>query len=116
MKVPWFVPGEDTDKFCAWNSATRAAYIWRILTNEAINYGKIRYGFLELRYEDLIEDPYKVTNVCEKFLGLQRTKITLKNIMTVKNFIVTKHPDQINNIAIKERCFFKKIMKELNYL
>ena len=115
VRVPWFIPAEDADKFCAWNSETRVAYIWRIFT-AATSYYKNKSNYLELRYEDLIENPERITKVCEEFMGEQRTEVTFKNIEAVKGHTVTQHPDQSDKIEMEERILFKKIMEELNYL
>lgn len=115
-KAPWFIPKEDLEKFRSWDKVTRIAYIWRILTGTARDYGTNNDNYLELRYEDLVRDPEGIVSLCEKFLELKKTKITVKNINTVKKHVVTKHDDQAAGIDAEERPLFKSFMKELNYL
>lgn len=114
-KVPWFVPDEDVKKFRKWNSETIIAYIWRILVKMAMDYGKGKKNYLELRYENLVNDPEKIADICREFLGSEKTEITSKNIMAVKKHIPRQHTDQSENIDIEERQLFKKFMRGLNY-
>lgn len=114
--APWFIPACDVGKFRRWNRETRVAYIWRNLTKVARDYGVKRDNYLELRYENLVKDPEGVVTLCEKFLGLKRTKITMKNIRAVKKHIVTRHRNQTLGIDRDERPLFENFMKELNYL
>lgn len=115
LKVPWFVRVEDIEKFCRWNRETRVAYIWRTLGKMAMDYGSENNNYLELKYEDLIKDPQRVATLCEQFLGLQKTDLTMKHIIAIQNHVVSQHTDQSGDIAEEERPLFEEFMKELNY-
>jgi len=115
-KAPWFVPKEDIIKFREWNRETRIAYAWRLLGKMAIDYGRGRDNYLEIKYEDLVRDPSRVASSCERFLNSKKTKITARHIKAVKEHVVTRHSDTTINIDSKERPYFERFMKELGYL
>ena len=115
-RYPWYIKEEDVDEFCNWNRETRIAYIWKVLTKTVRDTYAGKDNYLELRYEKLIKDPETTTRLCTEFLGLKKTDITDKNIIAVKEHILTKHIDLSFAICDKQRAVFNAYMKELDYL
>lgn len=115
VKIPWYVPKKDLRKFAEWNSATRIAYIWRILSEKGARYGKRSSDYLRLRYEKLAADPEEITKLCEDFLNLSRTTVTAKHIKAIKNHSLTEHHEATDDIEKSERLRFEKMMLSLNY-
>jgi hypothetical protein len=115
VKIPWYVQKRDLRKFAEWNSATRIAYIWRVLSEKGVQYGKRGSDYLRLRYEQMAVDPEKTTELCDDFLRLYRTTVTAKHIKAIKNHPLTEHREVAREIEKSERLRFEKMMLSLNY-
>lgn len=116
IKAPWFIPEKDLNGFRRWNAVTRNAYIWRTLVKSGMEYGAGNDGYLEIRYEELLANPKKISGACERFLRSKRTDVTLRNIISVKRHALTKHSDMTADMDKQEKVNFSGFMKELNYL
>lgn len=113
--VPWFISAKYREAFCAWNQATRIAHIWRTMVRTGMEYGRKNPRYLQIQYENLVSDPHGLTRKCERFLGLRRSEVTVKNIEQIKNYTLTKHQSVAEAIDPEENVLFSKLMKELHY-
>lgn len=116
IKIPWHIHRGYEKKFHKWNSPTRVAHLWRTLIEAGFRYQQKRSNYLRIKYEDLLREPEKITKLCEGFLGLKRTEVTLKNIKAIQEHSVRRYDNIMAQIDREEAAPFKKMMKKLDYL
>ena len=114
--LPWYLDDESKKFFPKWNQITRAACVWRTLTETGIKYSKAnKNDCLEIKYEKLLESPEIFADLFKKNYGLKLTKITERHINSIKKHKATKHSqiyEQIENPAYDK---YMTLMEELNY-
>ena len=117
IKIPWFVEKEERSRFAKWNHHTRAAYIWRFLTEEGMNFTKKNKDVvLEFKYEEFIEYPDAYVKKIEKFIAKKRTGVTNMHIKSTKSYKYRDYPDVIEKISSPEKERYIKLNEKLGYL
>jgi Sulfotransferase family len=115
--APWPLDDESRALFPRWTPATRSASLWRQLTQKGIDYASTHKDkSQDLRYEDLLSDPRKMTAEIARRFGLEITKITEKNLDKVRNFDADQYSLGLNDIEEPERTRFGRLMEQLGYL
>lgn len=117
LKVPWFVEENQRYAFSNWNHYTRSAYIWRILTERGLKFAEDnKKNVLQFKYEDFIKNPETFVEKIWKFVGKNRTDITMKHIESTKTYEYRKYPDPTSNIESPEKEKFINLRKKLGYV
>ncbi len=116
IKIPWFINKKDYQYFSKWTQYTRAAYIWRILTEMGLNFAdeNKKYVF-QFKFEDFINNPEPFVGKIEKFVGKKRSDITIQHIESIKSYKQLIYPDNTPNIEPPEREKFVNLRKKLKY-
>ena len=117
LKEPWFIDKKNQGLFFKWNYYTRAAYIWRILTEMGLKFADHnKTNVLQLKHEDFIKNPIFLLGKIEEFSGQNRTHISMRHIETIKSYKQREYPDNTTNIELPEREKFVKLRKKLGYI
>ena len=109
LGVPWFISEDDRKEWPAWNPSTRAACVWRscILTGED--------SVIEIRYENLLEQPTDYVMQFNKEFALTDTELTDKHIADIKSHKPKEYPSVLEHIQEPERAKYMSLMEELGY-
>lgn len=115
--APWFLDDESRALFPRWTPATRAASLWRQLTQKGIDYTSTHKDkSQDLRYEAFLLDPKTITSEIAQRFGLEITEITEKALDSVRNFDADRYSLGLNDIEDPERAKFGLLMEQLGYL
>lgn len=107
--TPEFIDEQSQNLWPKYNQETRAACVWRCLTEKPIE------GF-ELSYENFCEEPNLFVDVLTEFCGLQKTKLTEQHINSVKKHKkIEKNLFELRNIYPMERTKFINCLCALGY-
>lgn len=113
---PWFLDDESRALFPGWTPATRSASIWRQLTEKGLDYTSgHKDRSQDLRYENFLSNPERVTAEIARQFGLEMTEITEKNLESVRNFDGNRYSINLTDIEEPERTKFGRLMERLGY-
>lgn len=116
LKIPWFIDKKDRHFFSKWNHYTRAAHIWRILTEIGLKFAdENKTNVFQFKFEDLIKNPEFFIEGIERFVGKKRTDITIQHLDSIRFYRQREYPDNTPNIEQPEREKFVELQKELGY-
>jgi len=113
--MPFYLTEEDQELWPGYGQATRAAMVWRTLTE---------YGFqnngqsvLDINYEDFCINPYPIIEEIEARFGVRKTDITERHLDTIENWKPETKDVKVNlnMIAEPERGLFLSLMQDLGY-
>lgn len=116
FNVPWYLDRESKEHFGRWNQASRAASIWRNLTEQGMAFcAKNPKACTQFLYEDFVRSPSSFVSRLERTFGLKRTKITEYHLGSIKNRKAEPRSFFYKDIAAPERSKFMLLMKKLGY-
>lgn len=114
--APWYLDDVMQGEFIRWNSETRAAAVWRNLTERAMaTIAERRHEVMDIRYEDLVSDPSGTIDKVGCFIGAAPTRLTRKHIEAVEGFETRRYPVVIDKIQEPERDRYRELMYKLGY-
>jgi hypothetical protein len=117
LKIPWFINKKDIQFFSKWNQYTRAAHIWRVLTETGLKFkDENKNNVFQFKFEDFIKNPETFIDRIERFTGKKRTDITMQHLDSIKTYKQLEYPDNIPNIESPEREKYIEFRKKLKYL
>lgn len=97
--IPYFIDPKSRKYWLKWNMYTRAACVWRCLTEY-----EMPENTIDISYEDLIKNPWRVVeNLCVLLGGLKKTIITIRNIKSIKGK-TTQYERLLDKIEHPECC------------
>ncbi|MGA7802792.1 MAG: sulfotransferase [Gammaproteobacteria bacterium] len=115
--VPWYLDEESQAHFGGWNVETRAAAVWRCLTDHGIRHSEARPGqSMEVSYEELVRDPDGTTSRTADYLGRMPTDLTRKHIKAIKAFEINRYPSVEHKLQEPERGKYVALMRQLGYM
>lgn len=114
---PWYLDEESKDHFDGWDALTRAACVWRSLTEQGMEFCR-RNGksSLEFRYEDFVRSPADFTGKIEKKFKMKKTRITERHMRSVCGHRYKEYPDISGRIQGPEKEKFLRLMDKLGYV
>ena len=110
--APWFIDDDSKVRWYGWNPETRAACVWRSVTDWGWEPGNEVYPGHDVyfvHYEDLDS----VIEPLSEWTGLKPTELTNRHSLSIKE--PTKHQNIIDKIQQPERDRFLSLMGELGY-
>jgi len=114
--TPWYLDDESQRHFPEWNAETRAAAVWRSLTEQGIRYSETHPGqCLEVSYEELVNAPAAVVSGIGERLGLVLTELTHKHLRDIGSFSVARYASVTPKLQEPERPKFLELMESLGY-
>jgi hypothetical protein len=114
--LPWYLDGESKECFSTWNQATRAASIWRCLTEVGMAECQAHpEDCQQLTYEDLVRQPRERVDSFNQLYGLEPTELTQKHIASVGSHKPSIYPSVLSEVQNPERDKFADLMHKLNY-
>jgi len=114
--APWYLDDVGEDEFIRWNSETRAAAVWRNLTERAMaTIAERRHDVMDIRYEGLVTDPTGTIDRIAGFIGATPTRLTRQHIEAVEGFEARRYPAVIDKIQEPERDRYRELMCKLGY-
>lgn len=117
LNVPWYLDEQSKAHFAKWNQITRAASVWRNLTEQGMAFcQKNSKQCWQFKYEDFVKSPDALVARAEKAFKVRRTKITEAHLSSIKSHRMTQYPSIIKDIQAPEQAHFVSLMKKLNYL
>lgn len=116
VHVPWYLDKESEECFPTWNLVTRAALVWRCLTEQGLAFVAAHpERCLEFRYEDFVGDPEAFVRDCETKFARSRTGITRGHVEAVKSHGERRYPSIVDQIEPPEREKSARLMECLGY-
>lgn len=114
--APWFLEAEDVAMFRHWNQTTRAACVWRTLTEQGMRFATLRpESCVQFRYEDFLKEPRRFTMEWVNRFGFEFGELTEKHLTTLKQFRSKDYPSLVADIEEPERSRFLALMARLGY-
>lgn len=115
--VPWYLDDESKKHFPGWDPVTRAACVWRVLTEAGMDFCRERKNIsMEFRYEDFVKDPQGFTSRIEKKFGTKRTAVTERHLRSIREHSRKGYADIVDKIKKPEREKFVRLMDKMSYL
>jgi hypothetical protein len=115
--IPWYLDKESKKYFPRWNVITRAATVWRNLTEQGMSfYAKEPESCLQFKYEDFIRSPDTFLKQFERTFGLKPTKITQQHIASIRTHKPSHYPSVYKDVAEPEYSKFMSLMEKLGYI
>lgn len=114
--VPWYIDEESKSLFPGWNHTTRAACVWRCLTESGMAFhARNAQDSLQFTYEELVASPERYVDLFASTFGLEATEITAKHITSIRQHTKKNYVAVQNDIQAPERSKFLSLMEKLNY-
>lgn len=114
--IPYYLDEESRVLFPTWNQVTRAACVWRCLTESGLDFYENNQDVcFQLKYEDFIDQPEYFVLKFEDLFGLERTPITEKHLQSIKSHKPHQHSFLHQELAEPERSKFVALMQKLGY-
>lgn len=115
--MPWYVDDVSREHFPRWTQTTRAASVWRRLTEIGLDYVASHPDrSRNLSYEMLATDPEETTADLGSWLGLTSTEITKRHLRAVEQHSFHENNILISDIEEPEQAPFANLMKRLEYM
>lgn len=114
--LPFYLDGETGAAWGGWDNPTRAAAVWRTLTEAGLAYaGAHPVQVHTLSYEALVADPAGQVGRVAEFVGTQVTDITRRQIAGISAHRASTYPDFAPTLAEPERSRFRALQARLGY-
>jgi hypothetical protein len=114
--VPWYLDAESKEHFPRWSQVTRAASVWRSLTESGMAFCVANpETCIQLKYEDFVRSPTLFVAQFERAFGLESTEITKRHLDSIKSHKPSQYPSVYEDIEEPERDKFMSLMEELGY-
>jgi hypothetical protein len=116
VALPWYLDEASREAFASWGPATRAAAVWRVLTEAGLAWqAEHPDECLTVRYEELVARPEEVVDGLARHLGLEPTELTRRHLASVRAHRPTQHPSLLPSIEHPERERFAALLERLGY-
>ncbi|GEM_PF-1609386 len=118
---PWWVNEKDIDQFFRYSELERALYCWQNLWENgfsAIDHFRLKESknYMEIYYEELLEDPNKEMKEIARFLETEVTEKTQKLISTIKREKLQARAElDLSSVNSDLLVKVEKVMKRLGY-
>ena len=121
--IPWWVQAGDVNYFLGMNEFVRAIYAWRVLT-EMSNaekkrlgiYGKMSDRYLEVKFEDLLQDPSALIQKLAAYTGKEVTPQTETLAETIRSERLKEKPEYpLDSVPESERKKVAALMETTPY-
>jgi hypothetical protein len=114
--IPWYLDEESKECFANWNQTTRAACIWRCLTEVGMAECQAHPDDCQqLTYEELVRQPQVWVETFSQSYGLAPTELTQRHIASVRDYQLSVYPSIIDQVQTPERNKFAELMRGLGY-
>lgn len=115
--VPWYIDEESKRYFSQWDQVTRAACVWRCLTEQGMARTAAKPATSkEVRYESLCQSPEAIVGFLEQFFNVSRSSITARHMRDIGAFKPKSYASVYPQLQEPEKSKYARLMSQLGYL